>query len=110
MKNKFATRDLAVILLTLATSFIHFSLLFPDPLFILNGLGFLALLVLYYLPANLTLKYHNLIHSVFIGYTIITILAWIAIGNKSWPAGTLGYITVIIEIALVILLFLDRES
>ena len=110
MTNKSAPRDLTVILLTLATAFIHFSLLFPDLIFILNGLGFLALLVLYYLPTSLTLRYHNLIHSVFIGYTIITILAWLAIGDKSWPAGALGYFTIIIESVLVILLFLDRES
>lgn len=110
MKNKFAWRDFAIILLTLATALIHISLLFPDTLFILNGLGFLTLLLLYFLRTNLTVKYHKLIHWSFIGYTLVTILAWIAIGDKSWPAGALGYLTVFIEILLVILLFLDRES
>jgi hypothetical protein len=110
MTNQFTLRGIAIILLTLAAAFIHFSLLFPDALFILNGLGFLALLFVYFLRTDLSLRYHSLIHWVFIGYTVITILAWIAIGDKSWPAGALGYTTVLIEIALVILLFLDRDS
>ena len=109
MTSQLTQRGIAIFLLALATAIIHISLLFPDPLFILNGLGFLALLLLYFLRTNLTLSYHRLIHSVFIGYTVITILAWIAIGDKSWPAGALGYVTVFIEIALAILLFLDRD-
>ena len=110
MKNNLTLRDIAVILLTLATALIHISLLFPDTLFILNGLGFLTLLLLYFLRTKFTLRYHRLIHWFFIGYTVVTILAWIAIGDKSWPEGALGYFTVFIEIVLVILLLLDRES
>ena len=41
-----------IIILTLATTGIHVSLLFPDLLFILNGAGFLVLLAAYILPIN----------------------------------------------------------
>ena len=36
--------QIGIILTALATALIHFSLLFPDLLFILNGLGYLSLL------------------------------------------------------------------
>ena len=106
---KMGTKQIAIIVLTLGTALIHFSLLFPDVLFILNGLGYLALLAAYFLPLPFTKNNHSLVRWVFIGYTIVTILAWIAIGDKSWPGSALGYITKLIEIALVILLWSDKE-
>ena len=39
-----------VVVLTLIAAAVHLSLLFPDPAFILNGLGYLALLAALYLP------------------------------------------------------------
>ena len=45
-----ATIRIGVVLLTLTTATVHLSLLFPDPAFILNGLGYLALLAALYLP------------------------------------------------------------
>ena len=39
-----------VIVLTLIAASVHLSLLFPDPAFILNGLGYLMLLAALYLP------------------------------------------------------------
>ena len=109
MANQIGIRGILIILLTLITTFIHFSLLFPDPLFILNGLGYLVLMVLYFAPVKLAQQYHQIIRWSFIGFTLITILAWVAIGDKSWPAGALGYTTKVIEIVLVILLLLDRK-
>ena len=35
---------IGIIVLTLGTAFTHISLNFPDPLFILNGMGYLTLL------------------------------------------------------------------
>ena len=100
---------IGIILTTLATALIHFSLLFPDVLFILNGLGYLALLAAYFLPINLAQRYHNLVRWGFLAFTLVTILAWIAIGDKSWPAGSLGYLTKLIEIILIILLLVDKQ-
>jgi len=102
--------QIGIILATLATAAIHFSLLFPDVLFILNGLGYLTLLVIYFLPIDLARQYHGLVRWLFIGFTLVTILAWIAIGDKSWPAGSLGYLTKLIEVVLVVLLLVDRQQ
>jgi hypothetical protein len=99
-----------IILLTLATAGIHVSLLFPDLLFILNGAGFLVLLAAYILPINYFRQKHALVRIVFMAFTAVTILAWVAIGDKSWPAGMLGYITKAIELALLGFLWSDRHS
>lgn len=109
MKKDMSIRRIGITLLAIATAFIHFTLLFPDPLFILNGLGYLILLVLYIIPLEITEKYHNLIRWAFITYTMVTIAAWVLIGDKSLPSGAPGYFTKLIEILLVILLLLDRD-
>lgn len=94
---------IGIILLTLATAVIHISLLFPDTLFILNGLGYLALLGAYlFLP-----RYRGAVRWVLMAYTAVGILAWVMIGEKSWPEGALGYITKGIEVLLILLLWLD---
>jgi len=98
---------IAIIILTLATAFIHFSLLFPDTLFILNGLGYLAFLAAYFAPLELARQNHRWVKNGFVIYTIITILAWIAIGTN--PPTVLGLITKIIEILLVVCILSDRE-
>ncbi|RCK71869.1 MAG: hypothetical protein ANABAC_2692 [Anaerolineae bacterium] len=98
---------IAIIVLTLATALIHFSLLFPDTLFILNGLGYLALLVAYFAPLPLARQNHRMVKIGFVVYTVITILAWVAIGSN--PPTLLGLITKIIEVLLVICILSDKE-
>lgn len=101
---------IAIILLTIATAGIHFSLLFPDPIFILNGLGFLTLLAAYFLPLPFAKDNRSLVKWAFMGYTAVTILAWVAIGEKSWPAGMMGYLTKLIEVSLMALLWRDKPA
>jgi hypothetical protein len=92
-----------IILLTLVTAAIHISLLFPDVVFILNGLGFLSLAAAYFLPIPLFAQRRKWIAWAYMGYTLVTILLWVAIGERS----TLGFATKIIEIALLISLWMD---
>ena len=54
-QNKMNLVRIGILLLGLATAIIHLQLLFPDPLFILNGLGYLGLLGAY-LPTQLLPK------------------------------------------------------
>lgn len=103
-------KQYVIIILTLATAFIHFSLAFPDVLFILNGLGYLTLLAAMYLPLPFAKDNRGLVRWVFMGFTVVTILAWIAIGDKSWPAGQLGYLTKAIEVVLLGLLWTERPQ
>ncbi len=92
-----------VILLTLIAAAVHLSLLFPDPAFILNGLGYLTLLVALYLPIPRLVPYRRVVRLALIGYATLTILLWIAIGERS----LLGFSTTADEVALVILLLLE---
>ncbi len=95
-----------IILLTIATAVIHFSLLFPDVLFILNGLGYLTLLAALYLPLAPLAEYRHMIRWLLIGYTILTIILWVIMGART-PR---GYIDKAIEIVLVALLFIESRQ
>lgn len=110
-RSQLSALHIGIIILTLGTALIHFSLLFPDFVFILNGLGYLVLLAVYFLPIDFTKHRHNLVRWAFIAYTLVTILGWVAIGDKSWPGGALGYLTKLIEIVLIGFLIMDgRQS
>ncbi|MCK4726670.1 MAG: hypothetical protein KAT29_12735 [Anaerolineales bacterium] len=108
--SRLSAVQIGIILTTLATALIHFSLLFPDVLFIMNGLGYLTLMAAYFLPIDLARKNHNLVRWLFVAFTLVTILAWMVLGDKSWPAGSLGYLTKLIEVVLIILLLVDRKT
>lgn len=76
-----------IIIATLITAFLHLTAAFdkvlfpdsPDPLFILNGLGYLGLLGAYFLPISFFQERHKLVNRVMIGFAILTIAAWIFI-------------------------------
>src|SRR5215208_6974187 len=94
---------ISVVVLTLIAAIVHLSLLFPDPVFILNGLGYLTLLAALYLPIPQLVPYRRVVRLTLIGYATLTILLWVAIGERS----LLGFSTTAVEVALVILLLLE---
>jgi membrane-bound ClpP family serine protease len=95
-----------IVVLTLGTACIHFSLNFPDPGFILNGLGYVALLAALYLPVPQLARYGNVVRWILIGYAALTILLWILFGDRTLT----GYTAKAIEIALIALLLLDARK
>jgi hypothetical protein len=96
---------IGIVALTLVTALVHLSLNFPDPVFILNGLGYLTLLAALYLPIPQMVSYRNLVRWVLIGYTMLTVILWIAIGLRNLT----GYITTLDEVVLIVLLLLDTR-
>ena len=84
---KLSTRQYGIILLGLFTAILHLTAAFdktlfpasPDPLFILNGLGYLGLLGAYFLPIKFFQDRHKLVWQVLFGYVILTIVAWLVI-------------------------------
>jgi len=76
-----------IILLGLLTAVLHIAAaldkqLFPDgpdPLFILNGLGYIGILGAYFLPIPFFQQKHELVRKGFMGYAVLTIAAWIFI-------------------------------
>lgn len=95
-----------IILLTIATALVHFSLLFPDVVFILNGLGYLTLLAALYLPLPQLAGYRRMIRWALLGYTALTIVLWLIMG--SWIL--LAYIDKTIEVILIVLLWLESRG
>jgi hypothetical protein len=76
----------------------------------LNGIGYLVLLAGLFLNIPFARDNRNLVRWVMIAFAAVTILAWVAIGDKSWPGGALGYFTKLVEILLIVLLFMDRRQ
>lgn len=84
---KLTGRHYAIIVLTLFTAFLHIAAaldkqLFPggpDPLFLLNGLGYLGLLGAYFLPIPFFQQRHEWVRRGYMAFVVITILAWIFI-------------------------------
>src|SRR5574338_1161422 len=84
---KLTGKQIGIIALALITAFLHLAAAFdkqllpegPDPLFILNGLGYLGLLGAYFLPISFFQQRHELVRRGFILYAIITIVAWLVI-------------------------------
>lgn len=99
------TLRVGIIVLTAATALIHLQLNFPDPVFILNGLGYLGLLGALYLPLPQLARYHNAARWVLIGYTALTIFLWILVGART----PIGYIDKLIEVALITLLVIEAR-
>lgn len=94
-----------IIVLTVATALTHISLLFPDPVFILNGLGYLVLLGALYLPIPMLAPYRRQIRWLLIGYTLLTIGLWLAFGSRI----LIGYLNKLNEVVLVALLLLEQR-
>src|SRR5690349_23317517 len=84
---KLSGRHYAIILFGLITAVMHLLAAFdkqlfqegPDPLFILNGLGYLGLLGAYFLPISFFQQRHELVRRGYILFAIITIVAWLVI-------------------------------
>lgn len=77
-----------IIVLVLITAGLHLGAAFdrilfperaPDPLFLLNGLGYLGLLGAYFLPIPFFQSKHKLVWWASFIYVIVTIIAWLLI-------------------------------
>jgi len=96
--------QIGILLLALATAAIHIVLAIPANLtmFYLNGIGYIVLASALFLPQFKS--YRSLIRWVLIAFTLVTIIGWVAVGERS----TIAYIDKFIEVALLVLLWLDR--
>lgn len=101
-----------IILFTLATAILHI-MLFPDIMFTLNGLGYLALLAAYLLPIPMFRERRSLVWWVFVGYTALTIILWVIMGEKNFSASTssmIGYYAKAAELLLLGFLITDKPK
>ncbi len=96
-----------MIILTVGTALIHLYLGLRGgvPLFVLNGLGYLALLAALTLPIPRASGYRDLARRILIGYAALTVFFWIIVGART----PLGYADKLVELALVALLLLEAR-
>jgi hypothetical protein len=109
---KHSTLHAIIIVTALITALIHLVLLSVligsiSWLFVINGLGFLALLGAWYFTPGFLKNYRTAIHWIFILYTAVTIAAWVATGDLNDP---LGILTKIDEFILLVALFLHLRN
>lgn len=101
-----------VIILTAITAIMHIALGIGDlgsslgVLFVLNGLGYFALLGGLYFISQFA-AYRSLIRYALMGFALVTIAAYFVVNDN--PIGT-GLVNKVIELALVVSLWLGRGS
>jgi hypothetical protein len=112
--TQMSPRKISIILLTVATAFIHLFLAFSAlsqgdmttlMMFLLNGVGYLVLLAAYYLPLPFARDHHGLVRWAFIAFTAVTIIGWVAFGARN----TIAYVDKLAEVAIIVLLVTDRS-
>jgi hypothetical protein len=101
--------QIGIIVLTIATALVHLGLglATPDIIFILNGLGYLALVGALYLPIAPLAPYRALVRWVLVAFAAVTIVGWIVIGDKSL---IIGYPTKVAEVILIVLLVTEARQ
>ena len=105
-------------MLTLATAAIHLYLAFTAipymglnfgvMLFILNGLGYLALLAVLQLPIPQLARFRSAARWALIAFAAVTIVLFFIMAPK--PYTILGYVDKAIEVALIALLLADAYT
>ena len=100
---------IGIVVLALTTALVHLSLNFImgqfDPVFTLNGLGYLTLLAALFLDLPFARDNRRLVRLVMIGFAIVTIISWIILGDKTW---WVGWATKTVEVSLIALLLMKR--
>ena len=91
----------AIVALTLATGYIHFTL--GGLLFTLNATGYAVAAVAMIIPLALAVRFRWIIRIGLIGYAATAIVAWAIMG----PYFSTAYIAKGIEVALIVLLAVD---
>lgn len=91
----------AIVVLTLSTAYIHFTL--GGLMFMANAVGYLVFAVAMIAPLAIASRYRWLIRAALIVFALMSIGGWLMFGARYW----LGYLDKAVEIALIALLFAE---
>ena len=102
---------IVILLSALFTGLVHLVLLSiqlgsPSPIFILNGLGYLVLLGLFWFNPSFVAGRRTLFHYAFMAYAAVTILLWIPAGQRDLTA----YLTKASEVVLIVALWANLRA
>lgn len=105
MNNRAFLRG-AIIVLAAITAVIHLTRVpYTGIPFLLNAVGFVVLAVAVVGDFKFLAGRERLVQIALMAYTAITIIAWLAIGDKSLPDGLIGYVTKVVELLLLAAVF-----
>ena len=90
-----------IVLLTLSTAYIHFTL--GGMMFLANAVGYLVFAAAMVAPLAIASRYRWLIRAALIVFAVATIGGWLMFGARYW----LGYLDKAIEIGLIALLAVE---
>lgn len=97
---------IGLLLAGLVTGIIHIAI--GEPLLILNGIGYLALLVLFFFPRFG--RWREPVRWTLVGYTAVTIVLYFVFHpNGAWQQDGFGLLTKMVEVILVLLLIADTQ-
>lgn len=112
LATKMELAQWAIIVLTVITAGVHFYLYaaYGELIMLLNCLGFLGLLAIYFLRFDFLPVPRNWIRWAFMGYALLTILAYIQVRLASGGgfADPVGLFTKAVEIALIVMLWREQ--
>lgn len=92
---------IAIVVLALATAYIHYTL--GGMMFYANAAGFLVLGLAMIAPLAIASQYRWLIRAALIVFALMTIGGWVMFGGRY----DMGYLATGIEIGLIVLLFVE---
>jgi len=99
-------KNSAIIAGTVATSIIHIQT--GSSLLLLNGAGYIVLLVAYYLPP--LSAYQHITRDLFISYTAVTFGSYFVVNGAASLINRSGLFAKLIEAGLLTILWIEREE
>ena len=110
LAEKIGTPQIIIIALTLVTAIIHVSLYFLSGgvIMLLNGLGYLGLLLAYFVKFDFLPIQRSWIRWAFIAYTAVTFIAYFATWGMDSFSNPMGLVTKFLELVLIFMLFRQK--
>jgi hypothetical protein len=105
-----STARVVILITGLITALVHLIVLNLgglQPLFLLNGLAYLVLLALFFWNPSFVAGRRRLLHYAFLAFTVVTIVAFLFLGNLG---NILGWLTKADEVILVLALWADMNG
>jgi hypothetical protein len=108
--SKLSAAQITILILGLITAFVHFGLFVRSGavIMLLNSLGYLGLLVLYFVRFDFLPLKREWIRWAFIGFTAITFVAFFASWGMKSFSQPLGLVTKLVEAVLIFMLWRQK--
>lgn len=109
LAEKIGTQQIVIIVITLITALVHLALFRAGGvIMLLNGLGYLGLLLAYFVKFDFLPIQRSWIRWAFIAYTAVTFIAYFATWRMDSFSNPMGLVTKFLELVLIFMLFRQK--